>query len=88
MVLPFCQTQIGAFKAARANGSAVPAATDLVGVLSEEREQESLLPELRDSIRLPPGRDNRIYKRKKKNTQTRAQIWELSEIRFCCARTN
>lgn len=41
--------------AAPSNGSAV---RELACVLSEEREQESLLPELRDSIRLPPGREN------------------------------
>lgn len=76
MVLPFCQTQtqIRPFKAARADGSAVPATTELVCVLSEEGEQESLLPELRDSIRLPPGRENRIYKKKKKHTDARSDL--------------
>lgn len=52
----------------------------LVCVLSEEQERESLLPELRDSIRLPPGRENGIYKRKKKSTQMSVQIWELMKL--------
>lgn len=84
----FVRARLRSESRSRANGSAVYAATELVCVLSEEREQQSLLPELRDSIRLPPGPENRVYKRKIKHTQTFAQIWEVSEIRFCRSEEN
>lgn len=84
----FVRARLRSESHSRANRSAVYAATELVCVLSEEREQQSLLPELPDSIGLPPGPENQVYKRKIKHTQTLTQIWEVSEIRFCCSEEN